>query len=100
MLRRIAKRTLRRKWLVLSYRVSYIMLALCATSHSLLEGPSMKSILLSVPDQMKAQLDAKRAEGYSLNGFIRMVLAKALTEPPLSHTDQIVRRRARRSTAR
>jgi hypothetical protein len=42
----------------------------------------MKSILLSVPDSMKAQLDQKRAEGYSLNGYIRTVLAQALTASP------------------
>lgn len=60
----------------------------------------MKSILLSVPDHMKAQLDAKRAEGYSLSGFIRMVLAKALMESPPTHTDQAARQGARRRIAR
>jgi hypothetical protein len=40
----------------------------------------MKSILLTVPDPLKAQLDALRAEGYSLNGYINAVLARAVAE--------------------
>jgi hypothetical protein len=49
----------------------------------------MRSILLTVPDDMKAQLDAKRAEGYSLNGFIRRALARALTESPPPRTGRV-----------
>ena len=39
----------------------------------------MKSILITVPDPLKAKLDAKRAEGYSLNGFVRGVLERELS---------------------
>ena len=38
----------------------------------------MKSILIRVPDPIKVLLDAKRAEGYSLNGFINAVLEHEL----------------------
>jgi hypothetical protein len=39
-------------------------------------------MLITVPDTLKAKLDAKRAEGYSLNGYVRAVLARALADPP------------------
>lgn len=42
----------------------------------------MKSILLHVPDPVKAKLDALRAEGYSLNGYINAVLARELADKP------------------
>jgi hypothetical protein len=43
----------------------------------------MRSILLTVPDDMKAQLDALRGEkGYSLNGYCRVAIARALAEEP------------------
>ncbi len=42
----------------------------------------MKSILLTVPDPLKAKLDALRAEGYSLNGYINAVLARELAKQP------------------
>jgi len=43
----------------------------------------MRSILLTVPDDMKAHLDALRGEkGYSLNGYCRAAIARALAEEP------------------
>jgi hypothetical protein len=42
----------------------------------------MKGILLKVPAPLKEKLDRKRAEGYTLNGFINAVLARALADPP------------------
>jgi hypothetical protein len=50
----------------------------------------MKAILLKVPVTMKMELDAKQAEGYSLNGFIRRAIATAL------HDDPAARRRPKR----
>lgn len=46
----------------------------------------MKDILLRVPDQIKAKLDLKRAEGYSMNGFLNAVLARELAETPTKRT--------------
>ena len=43
----------------------------------------MKDILLTVPDALKVKLDLKRAEGYTLKGFINAVLEKALADPPM-----------------
>jgi hypothetical protein len=40
----------------------------------------MKAVLLHVPDTIKAKLDALRAEGYSLNGYINAVLARELAD--------------------
>jgi hypothetical protein len=43
----------------------------------------MRSILLTVPDDMKMKLDAFRGEkGYSLNGYCRAAIARALAEEP------------------
>lgn len=43
----------------------------------------MRSILVTVPDDMKAELDALRGErGYSLNGYCRAAIAKALANEP------------------
>lgn len=38
----------------------------------------MKKILVPISDETKAKLDVKRAEGYTINGFVRRVLAEAL----------------------
>lgn len=35
-------------------------------------------ILVPVSPQLKAKLDAKRAEGFTINGFVRATLEKAL----------------------
>ena len=40
----------------------------------------MKTIVVPLPDNLKAKLDSKRAEGYTLNGFVRRVLAEALKD--------------------
>jgi hypothetical protein len=40
----------------------------------------MKKILVPLSPQLKAKLDAKRAEGYSINGFVRATLEKALAD--------------------
>lgn len=49
----------------------------------------MKQILLDVPDSMKRQLDAKRAEGYSIAGFCRAAIQAALAEHPRKRTGKI-----------
>ena len=41
-----------------------------------------KHILVRVPDSTKAQLDAKRAQGFSITGFIRMAIDRALMDAP------------------
>lgn len=38
----------------------------------------MKTIVVPLPDELKAKLDAKRKEGYTIVGFVRKVLAEAL----------------------
>lgn len=38
----------------------------------------MKSILVRVPDELKRRLDAVRAEGYTLNGYIVCMLEREL----------------------
>ena len=40
----------------------------------------MKKIVIPVPNDVKAKLDAKRKEGYTINGFVRRVLAEALRD--------------------
>ena len=40
----------------------------------------MKTIVVPVPDALKAKLDAKRQEGFTINGYVRAVLARALAE--------------------
>jgi hypothetical protein len=37
-------------------------------------------ILVPVSPQLKAKLDAKRAEGFTINGFVRAALEKALAD--------------------
>ncbi len=56
----------------------------------------MKSILVTIPDPLKAQLDAKRAEGYSLNGYIRTVLERALSSPDDLHAEHLTKRQIER----
>lgn len=43
----------------------------------------MKMIVVPLPDELKAKLDTKRAEGYSLNGYVRAVLTRALADVKL-----------------
>ena len=40
----------------------------------------MKKILVPVSPEIKAKLDVKRAEGYTINGYVRKVLADALRD--------------------
>jgi len=40
----------------------------------------MKKIVVPVPNETKAKLDAKRKEGYTITGFVRKVLAEALRD--------------------
>ena len=42
-----------------------------------------KKIVVPVSEEIKRKLDAKRAEGYTLNGFVRRVLAEALADVKL-----------------
>lgn len=37
-------------------------------------------ILVPVSPQLKAKLNAKRAEGFTINGFVRATLEKALVD--------------------
>jgi hypothetical protein len=54
----------------------------------------MKAIVISVPDDMKAKLDALRTQGYTLNGYIRGVLTQALADrPPAPHAPVTIRYR-------
>lgn len=41
----------------------------------------MTTILIHLPEELKAKLDAKRSEGYTLSGFVRTVLEKELRGP-------------------
>ncbi|MDH4236630.1 MAG: ribbon-helix-helix domain-containing protein [Nitrospira sp.] len=40
----------------------------------------MKSIIIRLPDDLKAKLDALRRQGYTINGFIRAAVEQALTQ--------------------
>ena len=41
-----------------------------------------KKIVLLLSTDLKQRLDQKRREGFTLNGFIRATLEKALAKPP------------------
>ena len=45
----------------------------------------MKTIVVPLPDDLKRKLDAKRAEGYTINGFVRRVLTEALRDVKAPH---------------
>ena len=51
----------------------------------------MKHVLVRFPDETGALLDQKRREGYSVTGFIRHAVAKALKQR--NDRSQPVRRR-------
>ena len=38
----------------------------------------MERVLIQLPAELKAQLDALKAQGYTVSGFIRAMLEKAL----------------------
>ena len=40
----------------------------------------MKKVLVLLPPELKAKLDLKRLEGFSINGYIRATLEKALAD--------------------
>jgi hypothetical protein len=40
----------------------------------------MKRILVPISEETKRKLDAKRAEGFTINGFVRATLEKALAD--------------------
>ena len=42
----------------------------------------MKTIVVPLPDALKEKLDVKRAEGYTINGFVRAVLERELADTP------------------
>ena len=43
----------------------------------------MRDILLTVTDELKAKLDLKRAEGFTLKGYIAAVLERELADKPV-----------------
>jgi hypothetical protein len=74
--------------------LAYMILAKLVAHVALMKGHPIKSILLRVPDKLKQRLDAVRAEGYTLNGYIVHMLKRELKSR--SHR----RRGTRRSKAR
>lgn len=40
----------------------------------------MRKILVPVSEEIKRKLEVKRAEGYTINGYVRKVLAEALRD--------------------
>ena len=43
--------------------------------------PTMTTLLIYLPVTMKRQLDALKAQGYTVSGFIRAMLEKELNSP-------------------
>ena len=41
----------------------------------------MKQLLIQLPEELKAKLDAKRTEGYTASGFIRALLEREFKQP-------------------
>ncbi|MEQ1845374.1 MAG: hypothetical protein ABL983_07330 [Nitrospira sp.] len=54
----------------------------------------MKTIVISLPDPLKAKLDALRAQGYTLNGYVRAVLERELADTPTTRRARKGRRAA------
>ena len=42
---------------------------------------TVTKMLIHVPESLKAKLDAKRAQGYSVSGFIRALLEREFRKP-------------------
>lgn len=40
----------------------------------------MRKILVPVSEEIKRKLEVKRAQGYTINGYVRKVLAEALRD--------------------
>jgi hypothetical protein len=55
----------------------------------------MVTIMVPISEDLKRKLDAKRQEGYTINGFVRALLTKALAEVPLPPRVPRTPRRAR-----
>jgi hypothetical protein len=41
---------------------------------------SLKQVLIHLPEDLKAKLDAKRMQGYTASGFIRALLERAFKQ--------------------
>jgi len=41
----------------------------------------MQRVLIQLPTEMKAQLDALKAQGFTISGFIRALVEKELSHP-------------------
>lgn len=41
----------------------------------------MTKMIVHLPEDLKAKLDAKRSEGYTASGFIRALLERELNQP-------------------
>ena len=41
----------------------------------------MERVLIQLPTELKAKLDALRTQGYTASGFIRAVLERELSQP-------------------
>lgn len=54
----------------------------------------MKTIVISLPDPLKAKLDALRVQGYTLNGYVRAVLERELADTPIARRPRKGRRAA------
>jgi hypothetical protein len=42
----------------------------------------MKTIVINIPDPLKAKLDILRTQGYTINGYVCAVLARELAAKP------------------
>ena len=51
-------------------------------------------LLISLPESMKQQLDALRAEGYTVSGYVRAVLERELADTQTSRRPRKRRRAA------
>lgn len=54
----------------------------------------MKTIVIPIPDPLKAKLDALRIQGYTINGYVRAVLERELADKPKRRTQRKGRRSA------
>ena len=53
----------------------------------------MKTIVVPLPDTLKDKLDIMRARGYTINGFVRAVLTRALADTVAAKGQAVVRYR-------
>jgi hypothetical protein len=52
----------------------------------------MKTIVVPIPDPIKAKLDAMRAKGYTINGYVRGLLERALASPDELNTEHLTKK--------